>query len=71
MWERRGLCQRRRQQDECQPDIPALNSYFWLLRTRTPGLQHKKENKGIELNGWKPFSEDIAKDPIYLICTLQ
>lgn len=46
-----------RQQGECEPDMPVLSSYFWLLRTRTPGLQHekKKKNKGIELIGWKPF----------------
>lgn len=38
-----------RHRGECEPDKPALNSYFWLVETRTPGLQHeKKEKRGVE-----------------------
>lgn len=48
-----------RQQGEFEPDTPALNSYFWLLGARTPGLQHEKKttknHKGIELKAWKTF----------------
>lgn len=32
-----------RQQGECEPDMSAMNSYFWLERTRTPGLLHEKK----------------------------
>lgn len=43
-----------RQQGKCEPDMSAMNSYFWLLGTRTPGLQHKKKKKLIKLKGQKP-----------------
>lgn len=60
-----------RQQGECEPDMPPLNSYFWLLTTRTPGLQcEKKKKERHRVEGIEALS-DSAKDPICPICTLQ
>lgn len=42
-----------RQQGECQPDMSAMNSYFWLLRTRTPGLLHDKKKEINKVEGMK------------------